>query len=118
MKKVLCLLLIFVSIMSQAYAKKQGKEKIDSLLTVLKSAKEDTSKVNMLNDLSTECSSTGEYKEARKYADEALTLAEKIGFKTGIANSIYKIGIVYSALSDFTKALEYFQKSLAINEQV
>jgi hypothetical protein len=100
MKKAIVFLIVIVSIVNQSYAQKKGQGKIDSLLTVLKIAKEDTSKVNLLNDVSNENNIIGEYKEARKYADEALALAEKIGFEKGIANSYNQIGDVNRNLSD------------------
>jgi adenylate cyclase len=101
-----------------AFAQKQGQPKIDSLQAVLKTAKEDTSKVNTLNAISYEKINVGDYTEARKYADEALALAEKINFKKGIALSYRRIGYIYSNLSDYPKALEYYQKGLSISEQL
>jgi adenylate cyclase len=101
-----------------AFAQKQGQPKIDSLQAVLKTAKEDTSKVNMLNAITTEKINVGDYTEARKYADEALALAEKIGFKKITADSYNIIGTVYRMLSDYPKALEYYQKGLTISEQL
>jgi signal transduction histidine kinase/DNA-binding NarL/FixJ family response regulator len=118
MKKTIFLLIFIVSITSQSFADKQGREKIDSLLTILKTAKEDTSKVNMLNNVCAEKTNAREFSKARDYASEALALAEKIHFKKGIANSYYKIGITYELSSDYTMALPYYQKALAINEQL
>jgi hypothetical protein len=118
MKRTIFLLIFLVTITSQSFAKKQGKEKIDSLLIVLKTAKDDTSKVNMLNDVSNEKSFIGEFVEARRYANEALSLAEKIGFKNGIAKSYSKMGGAYYSLDDYRKALECYQKSLTIDMQM
>jgi tetratricopeptide (TPR) repeat protein len=107
--------LVMLSIV-EASAQKQGQEKIDSLLTVLKSAKEDTSKVNTLSAVCWEEIMIGEFQQARKYADEAIVLAEKIGFKNGIATGYNQSGIIYANLSDYPKSLDYLQKALTIDE--
>ena len=52
----------------------QSNKKIDSLLTVLKTAKEDTGKVNTLNSLSNRLREIAKYIDARNYAQDALTL--------------------------------------------
>ena len=54
---------------------------IDSLLVVLKTSKEDTSKVNILNLLSRSLSISNTLDRARLYADSALVLADKLGYK-------------------------------------
>jgi len=91
---------------------------IDSLQKVLKTQKEDTNKVKTLTAICDEKSDIGEYEKARKYADEALALSEKIGFKRGAAVAYNRIGRIYLLISDFPKALEYYQKGLTICEQV
>ncbi len=60
--------------------------KIDSLLGKLKTEKEDTNKVMLLNDLSKEYRIT-DFKMAEQYANKALKLAKKIHFKKGIARA-------------------------------
>ena len=60
--------------------------KIDSLKNVLKTAKEDTVKINCLNALAWEVKSNDPDK-AIQYSKGALTLSEKINFKKGIADS-------------------------------
>jgi adenylate cyclase len=124
MIKVLFFLFIFLSLPfgegwgGAAFAQKQGQPKIDSLQAVLKTAKEDTSKVNTLNLICWEKINISEYAEARKYANEALALAEKIGFKKGTADSYHQIGIIYDYLYDYPNALEYYQKCLTIMKQL
>jgi len=96
----------------------QNQRKIDSLLTVLKTVKEDTSKVYTLIAISKEKTNAGEYQEAKNFGEEALSLAEKIGFENGMAASFYRIGIIYALSSDFKQALENDKKALAIYEQL
>src|ERR1017187_4485722 len=96
----------------------QGQKRIDSLLTILKTEKEDSNKVNTLIAICNEKINLGDYLETRKYADEALAVSEKIGFRRGTADSYGYIGWVYEDMSDYSKALEYEQKALTINEEL
>jgi signal transduction histidine kinase len=76
MKKWCLLPLIFLSYLSTA-------QKTDSLLHVLKSARADTQKVNVLNDLGFAYWIGGDDSLAIVYSDQALTLAKKLGFLSG-----------------------------------
>jgi signal transduction histidine kinase len=60
-------------------------EKIDSLLQLLKKAREDTNKVNTLQELYFACTANKNYKEAAKYNNEAWLLAKKLGYIKGEA---------------------------------
>ena len=82
----------------------QNKQ-IDSLILVLKTAK-DTSKVNTLNVLSTQLGRNANYSESKKYADDALLLAEKLNFKKGIADSYNNTGNVYQRQGNYSEALK------------
>ena len=95
----------------------QNQNKIDSMELVLKNVKKDTSKIIILNAISKENIDQCNYADASKFAFDALDLAEKKGFKKGMAVSYHQIGTVYLYLSDYSKALENEQKSLTINEQ-
>ena len=64
----------FLSAVFFVSAQAQKQNKIDSLLQVLKTAKEDTSKINTLNRLSRQIWETGNYELAKKYADDAVQL--------------------------------------------
>ena len=78
----LSLLLLFCGCSKIFFAQ---DKKIDSLMNVLKTAIGDTNKVNTLNNLSEQFWRTAKYAEAKKYADDALSLSEKLNFKRGIA---------------------------------
>jgi len=118
MKKILFLLLVMLSVFQHpaAFAQLQGRALIDSLLAILPAAKEDTNKVNILNKV---CA--GYYainpEEAIKYGEKALTLAQSLQWKKGIALAYNNLGVNYWAKSDYPKALEYYISSLKINEE-
>jgi len=90
------------------------KSRTDSLLAALKTSSEDTSKVNLLNDIFKEYQDDDPVK-ALKYAKQALELATKLGFQKGMASSYNNIGLAYfnqgnnnDALDNFSRALELF----------
>jgi len=97
--------------------------KLDSLLTALKTATHDTTKINLLNDIAWQLKYT--------YPDSALTYARKAlhmanetapdqrygtGWKKGKAKVISTIGVLYALKGDYPKAIDHHQRSLKISE--
>lgn len=101
------------------FAQKGGQEKIDSLLKeyAADSAqnKEDTNTVKLLNALSYAYVNI-EPANGLKYGQQALSLAEKLEWKRGLALANGAIGVNYFSRSDYPKSLDYALKSLKINE--
>ena len=95
-----------------------AQTKIDSLLTLIKTSKEDTNKVNTLNDIAWEYTNTGNYPDAKKYADNALLLSKKTNFKKGEAKAYHNIGIIYYYQGNYPEALKNYFASLKINEEI
>ena len=128
MKKNQVLLLAFSLFASSCYT--QTTRRIDSLINLLKTQGEDSNKVNTLNALSRQVAAGKNITDAQKYAEEALSLAEKTGFKKGISNAHISMGNVFQvkgsiassqnkypeALQNFLKALEIFEANNAIRE--
>jgi len=110
------LLTLFLGIVFSAQA--QNQNKIDSLMNALKTAKEDTNKVNTLNTLSKEDWQTSYYEEAKKYAEEALQLSEKIKYKKGIANASHNMGTAYDYQGNYPEALKNYFLSLKTEEEI
>ena len=114
--KIKFLLLLVFAISEPSYAQKVSKT--DSLIKVLKTQKEDTSKVNTLNALSVELWQTSNYSEAKKYAEDALAVAEKTRFNTGKSYAYNNIGIVYSLQGNYPEALKNHTTALNISEGI
>ncbi len=93
-------------------------DKIDSLLQVLKVAKEDTSKVNTLNLMSREYFLAGDFDLSRKYSTEALVLSGKLHFEKGKAISYLNYGITYFNEGKYPEALKKFEKALSISQKI
>lgn len=88
----------------------QYQKKIDSLLIVLQTAKEDTSKVNTYGRL---CWNYGglrtEMAKTRAYADSALWLSEKLGYEEGIIDAHLSYGMVNRYEDNYAEALEHLK---------
>jgi class 3 adenylate cyclase len=91
--------------------------RLDSLKKLLDSTQVDTLRVGILIDLGRELWATSP-REARSYAAEALGIAERVGFKRGIANALNTIGVSYFYQGWYDIALEHYQKSLAIRQEI
>ena len=117
MKKSLFIIFLLLLGYHIAFAQKQGQKLVDSLITALSSAKEDTNKVNILNGLSQHNGwMKGNYDTALYYAQNALKLSKKLDFNKGKAVAYSNAGIAYWYLDDYNKALKYHLASLKINK--
>ena len=105
LKSLLVILFIYASTKLPAQV-----SPVDSLLSILKTAKEDTNKVNILFQLSEQCV----VEDILKYAQQSLALAEKLKYEKGIANAYNNIAFVYHNQGQIQKALEYYAEALAI----
>ena len=112
MKKVLLLPIIIFTVLFLAAQQKT----IDSLKQILNVATEDTGKVNLFNTLSKKYQQKYNYGQAQEYATYALTLAEKLRYKLGIANSLENIGNSYNGLNLYDDGLRNNIKALKIKE--
>src|ERR1043165_3912189 len=104
MKKIFLFTLFSLSI-NFSNAQKLGQELIDSLLTELPKAKEDTGKVELLNNLGYASKDMNRADSMLKYCEVSLALAEKLNFKKGKGDALNIIGIAYEMKSDNVQAL-------------
>lgn len=78
---------------------------LDSLLNVFKIAKEDSNKVNILNNLFLEYEFSDE-KKAKKCLDDALQLAKKIDYKKGEGTAYTLLGYFAEDKGNYAEALK------------
>ncbi|HJW30271.1 MAG TPA: tetratricopeptide repeat protein, partial [Saprospiraceae bacterium] len=90
---------------------------IDSLLTLLKRDKEDTSKVNHLNALAGELMRSNP-DSAILLSKNAMQLAVKMKWNTGIGRTYNELGWYYYMKGDYSMALENYNKALEIWEKL
>ena len=89
----------------------------DSLLALLKGVKTDTSKVNLLNQVSTAYFNTSP-DSALQYATQAKQLAEANAYGQGLAYALKNIGIYYFVKADYIQTLTYWEQSLKEFESI
>ena len=115
MKKPIFLFLVLLSI--PTLGQKQGFELIDSLKTRLKVSVEDTAKVRLLGKLSFQYFRF-DTDSGIHYANRAITLAQNLNWKTGLAFSYNYLGTNYAVKGDFPQALKYFGMSLSTYTEI
>ena len=98
-------------------AQNSKKNIIDSLLLDLPEMKEDTNKVNLLNQLSFNYPYINP-DEGLKYGMQALELSELLMWKKGTAGASSAIGSNYANKADYANALNYEYKALKIYEEL
>jgi serine phosphatase RsbU (regulator of sigma subunit) len=89
---------------------------LDSAITALKNAKEDTNKVLLLNQIAWDISYESSYK-GLEYGIKAYDLAKVLNYKYGNAKSAMTIGTIYNDIGDFSKALTYFHEAVDIEKK-
>ncbi|MFH1319197.1 MAG: tetratricopeptide repeat protein [Bacteroidota bacterium] len=104
---------------SQDRTKTGGEQSrtIDSLENVLKTTKEDTTRVKILNNFVWEIKYT-DPDTAFYYSNQALDIAKKAGWKKGIAISYHNLGDLCWRKGNYTMALDYNNRSLEIKKEL
>jgi tetratricopeptide (TPR) repeat protein len=114
MKSLLFCLLTLLCIKIDSIAQNR---KIDSLQTLLKAAKDDTTKVKAM-DLISEYNEDKSPDTGLAVGERALHLSETINWKPGMARSYTCVGRNYVFLSDSANALLNYRKALEIYGQI
>ena len=106
MKKFLGTFLLAVIVITVAaqYPKLRQAE-IDSLMKLLASSGPDTHRVSILSDLALRNSRT-DHKQALKYLQEGLALAQKLKFRKGEADCLRRRGIIIAQEGRYPEALD------------
>jgi serine phosphatase RsbU (regulator of sigma subunit) len=90
-----------------------GQQNIDSLFSLLKTAKHDTIKIKLRAELGEEIPVL-----RISYWDSIRVDAEKWNLKKTIAQAINNIGFMYDDQGDLAKALDYYRAGLAVREEI
>ncbi|RYY62444.1 MAG: sensor histidine kinase [Chitinophagaceae bacterium] len=98
-------------------AQLQGQPLIDSLVAALPSMKEDSAKVKAYSKISQVYYQVN-IKQSFPYVKQGLELAEKIGWKKGIANLNNNLGLYISDTGNYEAGNEHYKKSLEINTEL
>lgn len=84
---------------------------VDSLKKRITVQNDDTTKVNQLNQLTSQIIQSN---EAITFANQAIKLSEKIGYTKGKALALKNLGLYYFIKSDFIPAEEYWTEALNV----
>ena len=99
------------------FIKAQNVELINRLKKEIANTKDDSTKVKRLVNLSNNLSSS-EFKNAIKYANEALELSIKINYVKGKPKAYNSLADAYWFHSDYEKAQQYYFKAYRINDSI
>jgi len=115
------LLFIFLPVLTCSLGFAQNRKTIDSLKIRLATAKPDTSRINVLLKLGEALGLPSPIRNADSatlYLNNALEVSRKLGYRIGEAKAFYLLGLVKQTTSYSTSAVEYYQKSLRIYEEL
>ena len=89
---------------------------IDSLERILKSSKNNTGRINILNELANKYEAYQPH-QSKKYAERALSLSKELGYKQGEIRALNYLGENEFRQSNYAQAVEYTTQSLKLAEQ-
>jgi two-component system, NarL family, sensor histidine kinase UhpB len=113
MKRLFLLFITFLLLLKIGYTQKSDQARIDSLLTALKNAKEDTLKLSILADVM-RAHVSFKPEDGFKYEAMALALAQKANWPKGKARIIDRIGRLNWRMGNFENALKNHLEALDI----
>ncbi len=112
------LVLLFVFLFNDPVKLISQTRETDSLVAILKTAKEDTSKVNLSVLLSKKLHNIGELDASLQYAKTARDLAIKLNFKKGEAKAYNRIGNICMDYGDIPAALKNHEAALSLRKEI
>lgn len=116
---VSALLTLLIMGSSGVHAQRQGDPLVDSLRSVLRSAKEDTNKVIILNMLSEQAGwRAGRHDSAIVFAGQAEELANRLLFYKGLAQAHSNKGMAYYQLGRSEEAMSEHRTALETRERI
>lgn len=117
-KAIFCLILLAFIMGNMDVLAENTSIRSDILKSLLRTAKNDTSKVKILNSISENLINADSYDSAKIYANQARLLAERLNFQAGIAASLRFTGISYTCQGSYSRSLTYLFQALKIAESI
>ena len=114
----LALLMLVFALPQQSFSQNQNQQKIDSLLALLPTSKEDTSKAKILQAIGYYNFALGKLEEATDYYQQTYSLSKKLNYKLGLSAAANGIGSVYLNKGETQKAIEKLEEGLHIGEEI
>ena len=107
------LLNLFLFLTSYLYVFSQTGNNTDSLINLIAKSKSDTSKVNLLIKAGKSISQNDPAKSI-DFANEALALSKRLGFKKGSVLAENLLGVGYSNSGKYDTSLLHYQSSIQL----
>ena len=104
-------MLLFSLMLALQHISVAQNNNIDSLRAILKTAGEDTVKVNIMSLLSYELLNSNT-DSAIYYAKQIKDLAEKLNYSKGITAAYFRLGQAYNNLGNYGESQSYLSKAL------
>ena len=117
-KVVSCQLLIGIFIFYSSLSFAQSSHKLDSVYALLKTAGEDSTRVNALLFLAGHQLDISDYNRADSLANEELALSEKIKYTKGLAYGHTYLGLAYYYEGNYASALQQYFNALKMEEKI
>ncbi|MGK4567190.1 tetratricopeptide repeat-containing sensor histidine kinase [Flavobacterium sp. 3HN19-14] len=114
MKKLIISLFIFYGCASSCFSQNKTA---DTLVVVLKAAKNDIDKAKALNDIAN-CYKTSDPELVLEYGQKALQLSQKIGYKLAAGNAFLNLGNGNIIFGNYAVALQHFYNAQLIFEKL
>jgi signal transduction histidine kinase len=97
----------------------QTPAQAESLRRAISTAKDDTTRINAMNELSNYFwYSKSQLDSAMTYAQEAHKMAERSHYRKGLADALNNMGAVYRIQGKYKEALDSTKKALTIHEEL
>lgn len=110
---------LFIVCMLFAFTGYSQSKTIDSLIKVMQTQKEGTGKVNTLYALCEEFRNVeGDFTKALKYAEEGLSLSDKIGFTKGRGTAYLELGRIYNGRQQYPESNKYLDTAISIFQKL
>lgn len=92
------------------------QHRIDSLLSVVASMKEDTLKAQAYSSIALEYVRVGKDDEALPYTLEGLAICQRLHWQMGELNAYIELGNIYDNITNYPAALDAYFKAMRIND--
>ena len=115
--KIIIILSFIIGIIFQSNAQDDRNLMIDSLNQKIAASKNDSTKVKLLNKLSSEFRGS-DIEKAIALDKEALAISKKINYKYGIAKSLNGLGIGNYFLGNYAEAILNWQEAITVYKEI
>jgi serine phosphatase RsbU (regulator of sigma subunit) len=114
--KIIFIICLF-SLFSRDFESLAQQKASDSLIVLLKEAKQDTTKIRLMNEIAWATRNVNPPK-AVDYGRKALELAQQLKIEKTQSVSLNFIGVAYRNMSDYANALLHFHQALAFSQKL